>query len=105
MHSYLVHTIIEMFFNINIFCEMDSKEESDREQAFPGKEGERKKQAESSSHQEQEEDDEEDMDYAQLEGSAPSAEDYSSQSDDDNTEGNDSSSNIRYIFNLSSSSM
>ena len=44
------------------------------------------------------------MDYAQLEDSAPSAEDYNSQSDDDN-EGNDSSSNIRYIYivNLSSS--
>ena len=33
------------------------------------------------------------MDYAQLEDNAPLAEDYSSQSDDD-TEGNDSSSNI-----------
>ena len=54
-------------------------------------EGEQGEQADSSS----DEDDEEDTYYAQLEESAPSAEDYSSQSDDD-TEGNDSSSNIRY---------
>ena len=39
------------------------------------------------------------MDYAQLEDSAP--EDYSSQSDGD-TEGNESSSNIRYIFKYNS---
>ena len=66
-------------------------------------EGEGEERAESSSDQEQEEDDdEEDMDYTQLEDSAPSAEDYSSQSDDD-AEGNDSSTNIRYIVNLSSS--
>ena len=105
MHSYLMHGIIERcFFNINIFVDKDSKEESDiEEQAFPGmEEGEREEQAESSSDQEQDEDEEEDMDYAQLEDSAPSAEEYSSQSDDD-TEGNDSSSNIRYIVNLSSS--
>ncbi|XP_067029941.1 uncharacterized protein [Acropora muricata] len=76
-------------------CE-DSKEESNmEEQAFPGmEEGEQGEQADSSSDQDWEEDDEDDTNYAQLEDSAPSAEDYSSQSDDD-TEGNDSSSNIR----------
>ena len=65
----------------------------------------RKRRTESSSDQEQEEDDKEDTDWARLEDDAPSAEDYSSQSDDD-TEGNDSSSNIgyRYTLNLSSSS-
>lgn len=82
------------------FVNKDSKEESDmEEQAFPGMEeweqGEQGEQAESSSDQKWEEDDEEDTYYAQLEDSALSAEDYSSQSDDD-TEGNDSSSNIRY---------
>ena len=75
----------------------DSTAESDmEEQAFPGiEEGQKEEQAESSSNQEQEEDNEEETDWATLEDSAPSAEDYSSQSYDD-TEGNDSSSNIRY---------
>ena len=72
----------------------DSKEESDmEEQAFLGmEEGE---EAESSSDQEWEEDDGEDTYYAILEDSAPLAEDYTCKSDDD-TEGNDSSSNISY---------
>ena len=75
------------------------------EQAFPGIEEGGKEEPESSSDQEQEEDDKEDTDWARLEDNAPSAEDYSSQSDDD-TEGNDSSSNLgyRYTLNLSSSS-
>lgn len=107
MHSFLIDRIIvRCFSNINnFFVNKDSKEESDmEEQAFPGmEEGEQEEQAESSSDQEHEEDDEEDTDYAQLEDSAPLAEDYTSQRDDD-TEGNDSSSNIRYIVNLSSSS-
>ena len=83
------------------FRREDSEEESDmEEQAFPGmEEGEQGEQADSSSYQDWEEDDEEDTYYAQLEDSAPSAEDYNSQSDDD-TEGNDSSSNIRYSILL-----
>ena len=52
-------------------------------------EGEEQQQlTESSSDQEQEGDAEQDIDWAKLEDSAPSAEDYSSQSDDD-TEAND----------------
>ena len=98
MHSFLMHSIIERCFSmLTFFVNKDSEEESDmEEQAFPGmEEGEQGEQADSSSNQDWEEDDEEDTYYAQLEDSAPSAEDYSSQSDDD-TEGNDSSSNIRY---------
>ena len=105
MHSCSMHNILGTAFLILIFfVDKDSEEESDmEEQAFPDiEEGEKEEPAESSSDQEQE-DDEEDTDWAKLEDSAPSAEDYSSQSDDD-TEGNDSSSDIRYIFKLSSSS-
>ena len=108
MHSCSMHNIMGTGFLIFIFfVDKDSEKESDmEEQAFPDiEEGEKEEPAESLSDQEQEEeyDDEEDTDWAKLEDSAPSAEDYSSQSDDD-TEGNDSSSNIRYIFNQSSSS-
>lgn len=86
----------------------DSKKESNVEaRAFLDfEEGEEEQQlTESSSDQEQEDGDEQDIDWAKLEDSAPSAEDYSSQSDDD-TKANDSSTNIRYqyIFKLSSSS-
>ena len=52
---------------------------------------------ESSSDQEQEDAAEQDIDWAKLEDSAPSAEGYSSQSDDD-TEANDSSTNIMYRY-------
>ena len=108
MHSCSMHNIMGTGFLIFIFfVDKDSEKESDmEEQAFPDiEEGEKEEPAESLSDQEQEEeyDDEEDTDWAKLEDSAPSAEEYSSQSDDD-TEGNDSSSNIRYIFNHSSSS-
>lgn len=88
----------------------DSKKESnmDKQAFLDFEEGEEEEEElmESSSDQDQdEEDDDQDIDWAKLEDSAPSAEDYSSQSDDD-TEANDSSSNIRYwyIFKLSSSS-
>ena len=59
-----------MFLILIFFVNKDSKEESDmEEQAFPGmEEGEK-------GDQEWEEDDEEDTYYAQLEDSAPSAED------------------------------
>ena len=100
-----MHNIIGTAFLILIFfVDKDSEKESDvEEQAFPDIEkGEKEEPAESLSDQEQV-DDEEDTDWARLEDSAPSAEDYSSQSNDD-TEGNDSSSDIRYIFKLSSSS-
>ena len=61
-------------------------------------EGEEEQQlTESSSDQEQEDDAEQDIDWAKLEDSSPSAEDYSSQSDND-TEANDSSTNIRYRY-------
>ena len=97
MHSYSIHSILGTgFFRLILllFVDKDKRESDMEEQAFPGIEKE--EQSESLSNEEQEDDDEEETDWAKLEDSAPSAEDYTSQSDDD-TEGNVSSNNNRLL--------
>ena len=97
MHSYSIHSTLGTgFFRLILlsFVDKDKRESDMEEQAFPGTEKE--EQSESLSNEEQEDDDEEETDWAKLEDSAPSAEDYTSQSDDD-TEGNVSSNNNRLL--------
>ena len=78
MHAYSLHVPFQLI--LLLFVDKDERESAKEEKAFPGTE---KEPSENFSNEEQKDDNKEET----QEDSAPSAEDYTSQSDDD-TEGN-----------------